>query len=245
MDEFKEKFARNCEKISLPKHDVGPFYVTPREDGRKESLIIGRHKDVTHLGQQMRVNEKLQKDLKAIGVRFGTRDGSREEDRDRSPLHGKQEKLPDRESAPDILFNLIMKLQKEWGHARDGDINPVVKAAFATKTLQSHHLVEDKIVKNLGRDTRSLSREEAPAVLVAQELHLRYLTPNISSADRERFTKDMKSEEAVRIIEQLFIGEKRKNGEREGGLYNRPGLESLIEPTADAIREIERTKPGP
>ena len=53
----------------------------------------------------------------------------------------------------------------------------------------------------------------------------------------------MKSEDAARLIERLFIGEQQKDGKRAGGLYTRSGLESLIKPTEAAIREIERTKP--
>ncbi len=239
MDEFKKKFARDCERVWLPKHDVGPFYVTPREEGREESLIIGTYENLTHLAGQLRVSAKLQKEMDAIGVRYGTRE------EDRSPLLGTQKNLPERETAPDILFNRIMKLQEKWGHARDGDINPAVKAAQATKTLQAHHMVEKKIINNLGRDTGLLAPEIAPAVLIVAELHLRDFTSKITSEDRAAFTKEMKTEDAVRIMEQLFPGELQKGGKREGGLYSRPGLKSLIAPTLGVIREIERTKPKP
>jgi hypothetical protein len=239
MSELKPEIVEGCQEVLLPKYATGPIYLAPREEGREDSLILGTYEVMVDLIPKIRVNEELQEMFKEMKVRLGTRD------EDRSPLLGKQEKLPERESNPEILFNLVMKLQEKWGHARDGDINPKVKAAFATKSLQAHHLVEDGIVKRLGRDTGSMTREKAPAVLIVQELHLRYLTPTIKPEDRERFTKQMKSEEAAQLIEKLFLGEKQKDGTRTGGLYTRPGLESLIKPTEAIIREVERTKPKP
>ena len=151
MDEFKEKFAAGGERILLPKHDVGPFYVMPRENGWKESLILGTYNDLSHLRNQLRVSEKLQNELEAIGVRYGLRS------EDRSPLLGKQVKLPERESNTEILALLVASLTEKWGHARDGEINPGVEMAFATKSLQAITL--SKTRSSNGSDaTRGCSR---------------------------------------------------------------------------------------
>ena len=237
MDEFKETFVPEAEKLSPPDTHANEIYVLPSEDGfNTSSLIVGPYDEIRQLNADLRVKPKLREYLEDAGVRYGTRW------EDLTPELGKQLKLPERLDNSEILRNAILKLEEEWGHARYSDLDPEWKESYATKSNHAHHLVPDMVPRNTGISSPLLLRARAPAVLVRTEVHQQLFHKVVTTEELDPLNTKMSGKEIAKTLESLLVGVTDKNGDRFGGLFNRPGWKSLIRPTIAVIQEVKRAK---
>lgn len=236
MDQFKETFVPDAEKLSPPDTSAREIYLLPPEDGFDKCLIVGPYEEICQLNADLRKQSKLHKYLSDAGVRYGTR---RE---DISPFLGEQFKLPERLANTETLRNAILKLEAKYGHARYGELDSDWKSKYATKSNHAHHVVPDMVPRNTGTSTGLLIKARAPAALIRTEVHQQLFHKVVTTQDLEQLTKDTDPKEVTATLEKLLVGQLQKNGERQGGLFNRPGWQSLAPVTLAVIREIERTK---
>ncbi len=83
-----------------------------------------------------------------------------------------------------ILKESFEHLRKDSNNTFNERITDVYQAAqnyFASITLESHHIVEKSMLKQIGKNVKDFDDDIAPCVLLKGELHRRLLTPEGSA----------------------------------------------------------------
>lgn len=176
-------------------------FLTTDQPGRLSSdrhhpWVIGSHHVLKKIAADLRVRLELRKRLTELRVRFGDRSI------DKPPTE------PYLKSIPESPLKSNPMPGKPFNRQRDH--HPGVEDFWRRKTLESHHIVEDNIVKKLKQDRGELVRENAPCVLLAGELHSRVFSAAMTRLnERDAFSPILSGPEALKqldaLAEELYV----------------------------------------
>lgn len=189
------RYSRLLIPLTAAGINIAEAYLTTDQMGRLSSpchrpWVVGRHRVLTFIAGDLRVNRELCERFVELRVRLGDRTT------DNPPTKPFFKSIPESPlrfpSVPGQPFN------RQRDHYSGAD------EFWSRMTLHSHHLVEANIVKKLGKDTGDLVRGEAPCVLLVAELHQRVFSPAMTRLNqRHMFSADAAPTEAIKQLDEL------------------------------------------
>jgi hypothetical protein len=184
--------------LSLGGINFQQVYLTTDRPGllssdRHRPWVIGPHHVLTTMAAILRVQLELRKLFTKLRVRLGDRSI------DIPPTEPYLKSIPasplKSNPTPGQPFN------------RERDHHQGVEDFWRRKTLESHHIVEDNIVKKLNQDRGALVRGNAPCVLLAGELHQRVFSAAMTRLnERDAFSPNLSGPVALKQLDALAEG---------------------------------------
>jgi hypothetical protein len=195
-----------CKKVVLP-DTCSSVYLFETPDN-KSNWMVAKYKDLTTIATALRTNRNLRGFLSDHTVRLGLRATDvPPADLERQKRYGA--KISGINHATDFTLGRINHTTPPV-HSnvaapgnRRGDREQNVKMFWETQTPQSHHIVENNNLRNLGASSRDQSSpgemdyKQLPAVLLTAEFHQRYITAVLRPAQswgKEKLERDVTNE---------------------------------------------------
>jgi len=164
--------------------------------GREFRWLIGPYSQVRAMAQFLRTDSALQAELTQLRVRVGLRDTDRPPTTDH-PVKG----IGDWGPAANFDLSSVSRVTPGKPVARVTDLYEPVRRYWCARSLESHHIVEKGILRDLGLNKDDLADDRAPSVLLTAEYHQRLFTSEVAS--ERGFFKDTKNHTAAAAYQQL------------------------------------------